>query len=146
MLEAPWEANYRKQRMRVQKHSTEPLQTNPCSYPAWRRQALRIDWIQDWNWTAKNRFEDLEKPTDKGLLAHSGIFSHSYGFNILDISFEKSWIINSKATDHMTKTCLHILPYPSSRKIITADGSLKSLQKQVPSKLVLILLKCATWP
>lgn len=69
----------------------------------------------------------MEKPTGAGLSAQLGMFSFSHVFNASDRPFEQSWIIDSGATDHMTNSSKYshtYTPCSSSKKIVTADGSL----------------------
>lgn len=52
--------------------------------------------------------------------------STSGELNISDKSFEKSWIIDSRSTDHMTNNFKYFytyVPYPSNKKIVTIYGS-----------------------
>ena len=71
----------------------------------------------------------LEKPSGACSLAFSGK-SSSFGLNVSDKSLICSWIIDFRATDHMTHSSQHFITYtpcPSNRKIVVADGSLTTV-------------------
>mgnify|MGYP000359007612 CR=1 FL=1 len=61
---------------------------------------------------------------------YSGILPYSISLNASYTSYDKPWIIDSGATDHMTfESSLFIAysPFPSIRKVVTADGSLTTV-------------------
>ena len=50
----------------------------------------------------RNFLAALEKPSGTCSLVHSGKFPISHDLTTSENSFRNSWIINSRATDHMT--------------------------------------------
>ena len=77
--------------------------------------------------------ESLEKPPSACSLALSGKYSTSHVFNVLGYSFLGFRVNDSSATDHMTNSSHKFVSYtpcPSSKKIFTIDGSLKTVADQ----------------
>jgi len=69
----------------------------------------------------------MDKSTGMCTLIHSSKIPYSLGINVSDINFSHSWILDSGATDHMTPLPLYFStysPYPSNKKISTANGTL----------------------
>ena len=78
----------------------------------------------------KTQLGSFEKPSGNCSLAFSGECSNSHAFNVSDKDFSNSWVLDSRATDHMTnssKVFTFYNPSPSNRKISTADGSLTTV-------------------
>ena len=84
----------------------------------------------------KNFLESLEKGTAKGgacSLALTGISSNSLALYASRKNPTTSWILDSRATDHMTPFSHHFTTYSicsSSQKITLADGSLTTIAGQ----------------
>ena len=69
----------------------------------------------------------FHKPLSTYSLALFGKFPTSIGLKVSNETFDKSWVIDSCANDHMTYSSHKFNKYnpcPSNRKIITTDGSL----------------------
>ena len=69
----------------------------------------------------------LEKPSGACSLALASKSLISHALSASDINFPNSWIIDSKATEHMTNSSLKFSTYspcPSNKKIALVDGSL----------------------
>ena len=79
--------------------------------------------------------ESLDKTARKGTysLALSGISSYSLSLHASEITQPNDWVLDSKATDHIT-TSPHLFtsynPCPSSKKIAMANGSLTTVAGQ----------------
>ena len=69
----------------------------------------------------------LEKPSGACSLALASKSLISHALSASNINFPNSWIIDSKATEHMTISSLKFSTYspcPSNKKIALVDGSL----------------------
>ena len=69
----------------------------------------------------------LEKPSGACSLALASKSLISHALSASNINFPNSWIIDSKATEHMTNSSLKFSTYspcPSNKKIALVDGSL----------------------
>ena len=68
----------------------------------------------------------METPTVTCSLTYSSKFPFSFGFNVSDTPFTHYWILDSRATDHMTPLPKYSTysPCPSNKEIFTADGTL----------------------
>ena len=69
----------------------------------------------------------LEKPSGACSLALTSKSLISHALSASNINFPNSWIIDSKATEHMTNSSLKFSTYspcPSNKKIALVDGSL----------------------
>lgn len=78
----------------------------------------------------KSFLSALEKPIDTCASAYSSKSSFSFGLNVSETPFCQSWILVSRATDHMTHSSKHFSTYspcPIHKKIETADKSLASV-------------------
>ena len=110
---------------------------------------------------SKRKSEECNNGKDEGRTSgtntsiYSGILPYSISLNASDTSYDKPWIIDSGATDHMTfESSLFITysPCPSTRKVVTADGTLTTVagigDVQINSSLtlknVLHVLKLST--
>ena len=63
-------------------------------------------------------------------LAFTGITSISFNLYVLDKTIEHSWILHSRATDHMILSSTKFLSYkpcPSTKKVVLVDGSLTTV-------------------
>ena len=70
---------------------------------------------------------NLEKPSSIYSLAFLSKSPIPIGLNVSDEIFANSWVIDSGAIDHLTHSSCQFNNYnscPSSRKIVTIDGSL----------------------
>ena len=75
----------------------------------------------------------LEKPFGACSLAVSSKYSVSHAFYVLVSPFSDSWVIDSRAMDHMTNFTLifdYYTPCPSNKKISIANGSLTIVASQ----------------
>lgn len=78
----------------------------------------------------KSFLESLRKPLTSagiGSLAFSGILSHSYAVNASDGVTTHTWVIDSRATNHMAFSSTEFISYihcPSNKKITIADSSI----------------------
>ena len=77
-----------------------------------------------------NNGKDEGRTLGRNTSIYSGIHPYSISLNASDTSYDKPWITDSGATDHMTfESSLFITysPCPSTRKVVTADGSLTTV-------------------
>ncbi|KAL0410895.1 UNVERIFIED_CONTAM: Retrovirus-related Pol polyprotein from transposon RE1 [Sesamum latifolium] len=81
----------------------------------------------------RNLLNSLSEPSSTCSLAQSGKCLISYSFSASDSPLSSSWIIDSKAIDHMTHTPTRFVTYnpcPGNRKVSVADGSLVTVAGQ----------------
>lgn len=81
---------------------------------------------RDENGKLKTLLGTLEKPmgADTCSLALLGVYPFSLAFSVLNTPFSFSWVIDPRATDHMTHSSHKFVTYnlcPSSKKIATVD-------------------------
>jgi len=75
----------------------------------------------------------MEKPSGSCSLAQNGKIQISHVFSASNKNHSSIWVIDSGATDHMTSYAgafTSYQPYPSSKKITMADGSLTTVAGQ----------------
>jgi len=83
----------------------------------------------------RNLLGTLEKRSRVGTsnLAFIGITSTSLTLHASDLTLQNTWILDSKATNHMIPSshkCLSYKPFPITKKIVLLDGSLTTVTRQ----------------
>ena len=77
-----------------------------------------------------NNGKDEGRTSGTNTSIYSGILPYSISLNASDTSYDKPWITDSGATDHMTfESSLFITysPCPSNTKVVTIDGSVTTV-------------------